>query len=134
MEREDRPVCTRGTVRMTQTESTRSVLWRRDWEITIPSHHRHHHHGRALGITPIVEVGTVYTKPYPFLLGNSITTRAAQTLWTATPDKKCSIAWINSTSVLDYRCIPPHPRISPPYLFPPLDWLLWLLVCLNRHV
>ena len=26
------------------------------------------------------------------------------------------------------------PSISPSYLFPSLGWLLWLLVCLNRHI
>ena len=40
---------------------------------------------------PIVEVGPDYAKPSPLALGNCISIRAAQTLRTAPPDKRCSI-------------------------------------------
>ena len=39
-----------------------------------------------------MEVGSDFTKPRPFALGNCISTRAAQTLQTATTEKQCSIA------------------------------------------
>ena len=79
---------------------------------------------------PTVEVGSVYTKSCPFALGNCVSTRAAQTLWTAIPDKQFSNAWINSRSILDIY-IPPLLHFSSLSL--PYPRLVTLVIGLSKQ-
>ena len=88
--------------------------------------------GSVLG--PTVKAGPAYTKPRPSALGDRVSPGAGQTLRTVPPAQRRSVAWINSRSLLDIDIYLAHPPISPPHLFPPPGWLLWLLVCLNRHI
>ena len=84
-------------VRTTQTEATLSSSVESPFHPTTTA--KAERQGSLPG--PIVEVGSDYAKPHPLVLGNCISTKAAHTLRIATTYKRCSIAWINSRSILD---------------------------------
>ena len=105
--------CTCGTVKATQTESTRSG--------SMEKRLGDHHPPPSTNINAKMETqgslpgpsggGSSCPKPHLFALGNCLSTRVAQTLWIPTPHKCNTIAQLHSRSILDI-CIYSSPHFS----------------------